>query len=239
MSITERVSNRAFLYSLIASIVIGATLTVILLLRGEWGELELRALGTTLTVALTSVGGLACSAARMPQRRNRLPNTGLVLCLVAGSAVLIGIWMNDLLFKVLSDDYYWKVTLTVICFAVATVHICLLSIAKLAPRFHIVYLVTAQVILLLALFVTALIFAEELPFDMDQLVRLTAVLAVITAGLTLAIPILHRISRMESQDESFVSPLETRSLESIDTEIARLQAEIVRLQKLRERIVGQ
>jgi hypothetical protein len=222
--------KRPLLYLLIGSVVLGAVLGIIIVLRNKWGWFEVRVVLTTLTVAIASLCGLACDLSRTPRGRNVLPNVGLALTFLAAVMILGGIWAD------VDSEGYWKMTVSLAIFAIANVHVSLLSIARLAGRFRWVFLVTCQVIYGLALLLWIMIIWE---IDNDRMFRFLAALSILDAALTLVIPLLHRISKA---DDGSGSPTQTvldeRNVAALDHEIALLRKRLDSLEKLRAEIVG-
>ena len=216
------------LYSLVGSVVLGALLGIVLVLRNTWGWFEVRVILTTVTVAIASLCGLACDLSRTPRGANILPRGGLVLTLVAAGLILAGMWTD------LNKDGFWKFTISVSIFAVATVHICLLSIAQLAKRFRWVYFIACQVIYGLAVLLAVIVFWE---LENERMFRFVAMISIVDAALTLVIPLLHRISRTDDNHSHIAAPIAARNLAAIDAEVAALKKRIVELEKLRLEMV--
>ncbi len=225
----RRKLKRPLLYLLVGSIVLGAVLGIVVVLRNKWGWFEVRVILTTITIAIASLCGLACDLSRTPRGYNLLPRGGLVLTLIAAGMILVGIWSD------LETEGYWKTVATVAIFAVATVHVCLLSIARLAGKFSWVFFIACQVVYGLALLLSIVIIWE---IDEDQMFRFIAAVAIVDAALTLVIPLLHRISRTESRRGETMTALDERNVAAIDEELALLKKQIVALEKLRAEIAG-
>ena len=221
--------QRLFPKILLGSVSLAAVLGAIIVLENRWGWFEPRVMLTTIIVAVASVFGLATHQARTPRGANVLPTAGLVLTLVASAMILIGIWLD------IDPIAFWQVTAIVTVFAVATVHICLLSIARLADRFQWVFLVAYQVIYGLAVLLAAVI----LRYDTRPMLRFVAVLAIADAALTMVIPILHKISKSDMTPTAAMTPLNERNIEAIDEELAILKDRIQTLERLRAEITGQ
>jgi len=221
--------TRALLYLLVGSVILAALLGIIIVLRNTWGWFEIRVILTTITVALGSLCGLACDVSRTPRGMNLLPWGGLVLTGVSVGMILLGMWIN------VESDAYWKATFVISIFTVAMVHVCLLSIARLAGRFRWVFMVACQVIFGLAAVLSAMILWEI--FD-ENLIRLIATLSIIDAALTLVIPLLHRISRGLDHDGEVMTAMDERSVAAIDVELAQLKHRIAELEKLKAEICG-
>ena len=220
--------KRPLLYSLVGWVVLGALLGIVLVLRNTWGWFEVRVILTTVTVAIASLCGLACDLSRTPRGANILPRGGLVLTLVAAGLILAGMWTD------LNKDGFWKFTISVSIFAVATVHICLLSIAQLAKRFRWVYFIACQVIYGLAVLLAVIVFWE---LENERMFRFVAMISIVDAALTLVIPLLHRISRTDDNHSHIAAPIAARNLAAIDAEVAALKKRIVELEKLRLEMV--
>ena len=221
--------KRPLLYALIVSVMFGAALGIIVVLRNQWGWFEIRVILTTVIIAAASILGLACDLSKVPVGKNVLPNLGLALTGVSAVMLLIGMWAE------VEEVWFWKTAIASSIFAVATIHVCLLSIAKLVSRFRWVFFVASQAVFGFATLLAVIILAE---LESEGLWRFVAVASIVVAALTLVIPILHRIGRMESKSTDLLMPLDQRNLASIDTEIASLQKQIAKLEKVRAKIVG-
>ena len=221
--------KRPLLYALIVSVILGAVLGIFLVLRGKWGWFEIRVILTTIIIAVSSLCGLACDLSRTSRGFNLLPKFGLALTGISAALILFGMWIA------IEEDDFWKAAASISIFAVATVHVCLLSIARLIRRFQWVFFIAWQAIFGLAALLVAIIIME---IDSDEVMRFVAVAAIVCAALTLVIPMLHRIGRMESGKSELLMPVDERTVDSIDNEIAKLNKRIAKLEKLRVEIAG-
>ncbi len=221
--------KRPLLYLLIGSVLLGAVLGIIIVLRNTWGWFEVRVILTTITVALASLCGLACDQSRTPRGANLLPAGGLALTFVAAGMILVGLWCD------LESEGYWKATASVSVFTVATVHVCLLSIARLAGRFRWVFFITCQVIYGLAVLLSITIIWE---LDNDRMFRFLGAISIVDAALTLVIPLLHRISRTDDQSATTMMALDERNVAAIEQQIYQLKKRIADLERLRSEIAG-
>lgn len=221
--------KKPLLYSLIASVVLGAIIGIILVLRNTWGWFEIRVMLTTVIIAVASLCGLACELSKLPFGLNGLPRAGLVLTCLAAAILLLGMWTDN------DSEQFWKVAITICIFAVATVHVCLLSIARLAGRFRWISFIGTQLIFGLAVTLAVAILSE---IDSEGIWRFIAALSIVVAAITLVIPILHRIGRMDGNRKEFLLPTDQRNVASIDAEIAHLQEQIEKLQKVKAAIIG-
>ncbi|KAA5540738.1 hypothetical protein FYK55_20355 [Roseiconus nitratireducens] len=221
--------KRPLLYALIGSVILAALLGIIVVLRNNWGWFEVRVILTTLVVAVASLCGLACDLSRTPGGRNWLPRSGLLLTLLAAILILVGMWVE------IHAIEFWKCTWIVSIFTVATVHVCLLSIAKLPSRFRWVYFISWQIIYGLAALLSAIIVFE---FDSQGVWQFVAAHSIVVAAISFVIPILHRIGKMDPNRGDLLMPVDARNVDSIDREIARLQGRITELQRMRSEITG-
>jgi hypothetical protein len=224
--------KRIFLHSLIASISVSALIGIWAILLGNFGWLEARILGTTLTVVGTSILGLACGAyLESPQSRHSplrfVPLLGIVLSLLAA---FIGLWLIWFSSTTLSEPESIYKTLGVsIIFAFSFAHLSLLSLAKLSKKFQ--WSLTAAYITILALASILSVILVLEPHSEDFLVlRLIGVLAVVDAAITVMIPVFHRLSRADfPENRDF-------SIEKIDEEIETLRRQITELERQKQKI---
>ena len=216
--------KKPLLYVLVGSVIVGALLGIVVVLRGEWGWYEIRVILTTVTLAVASLCGLACDLSRTPRGANLLPTAGLVLTAIAASLILLGMWSE------MHSQEYWKTTASAAILCVATVHVCLLSLAQLARKYRWVYALAFQVVFGLAALLIFVIVGEV---HEEPMFRIVVTVAIVDTALTLIIPLLHRLSRAEAGGLAFQTPMEQRSLAAIDEEIARLEARIAALEKMK------
>lgn len=212
--------KRVFLYLLITSVAVSALLGIGVILFGNFGELEVRVLMTTLTVTVTSILGLACGAYFETGRGRNLPLAGIVLSLASALMVFLIIW------NVLDDnDRFIKATLTVVMLAVSCSHLSLLSIARLDRRFAwsriaaFVFVAVLDAILLYILWF-------EPTSDSDVVSRIIGVLSILIASITVITPVFHKLSAGGIQ------------IADIDAEILGLQAKITELEAKKAELTG-
>ena len=225
----HRSFKKPLLYALVASVVFGAVLGIVLVLRNTWGWYETRVMLTTVIVAVASVFGLACDLSKTPFGSNWLPKTGLLLTALTAVMLLAGLWLD------FESDEFWRSVIVVTVFCVATVHVSLLSIARLTGNYRWVYLIGCQVIYGLAGLISAIVLFS---IESDALWRFVAALTIVDAAITLIIPILHRIARMGTKRDELLMPVDERNVASIDSEIDKLRKQIAKLEKLRSEIVS-
>jgi hypothetical protein len=178
--------KKVALWFLIGSVAISAVLGIIAILTGNFGDFEMRIILTTLTISAASIGALAAGALWEGRGQKELPLLGIVLSVVAALLIITGIWFEP------HSDQYWKFTASTGVFAAATTHACLLSLAKLAPRFAWARLVTLAAVYTLAVLIVMTIYFEPTG---DLGFRLIGTLSIVVAALTIMTPIFHRLSR--------------------------------------------
>jgi hypothetical protein len=223
--------KKAFLYALIGSVVLGALLGILTILSGRFGWLEIRVLLTTVTIAGSSICGLACGAYLSTKRGRVLPLAGIGLTLLAAVMLIAGIWEPTF------SDGYWQVAASASVFAVACAHLSLLSMARLADSFRWSLVAAYVVILGVASLIVALILRERYDAGMFQLL---GVAAIVDAAITIVIPILHRLSRDETAGPAGLpgaataaAGISTSRVAELDAEIARLRERIAELERMK------
>ncbi|MBL8181163.1 MAG: hypothetical protein JNL64_06075 [Blastocatellia bacterium] len=207
--------KRLFLYTLIGSVAVSALIGIGVILFGNFGELEVRVLMTTLTITVTSILGLANGAYYESGRGKMLGTVGIVVSVIAAVMSLLIVW--DIF-----DDYenYIKASLTAMLFAISTSHLSLLSLARLDRRFEWSNMAARIVIgALVGLLLFLIWFMPE--GDGEILARVMGVLAILIATLTVVTPVFHKLS--VGEDEAA----------EIDAEIAALRERLAELEARR------
>ena len=220
--------KRPLLYLLVVSVVLGAILGIGIVLLNTWGWYEIRVIFTTVIIAVASLCGLACDLSKLPVGPNLLPKSGLCLTAISAALLLVGLWGD------LDVEIYWK---TAVCFLIvgfATVHVCLLSIAKLVARFRWVYIIGSQVIFGLASLLCGIVIFE---IDSEEIFRTVAAISILVAAITLIIPVLHRLGKISSTKEELLMPIEARNIAVIDEQISQLERRISTLKHFRAQII--
>ena len=215
--------NRPLLYALIDAVVIGALYRFVFVPNDQAFRYDDNVLVTALIIAIASLSGLACDLARVPWGLNILPSGGIVLTQISAVMLLVVIWNGRM------TDSFTSAALVVTNFALATVHICLLSVIRLARRFSWVYFVACQVDLGLAILISV-IFVWDI--KEDRAYDVVMALVIVVAVLSAIFPILHRISKRTDEDAGFSTPLELRNAAVVDREIEKLERQIAALRRL-------
>lgn len=223
--------KKFFFYLLICSVSLSALMGIWAILSGDFGDTQGKVLLTTLTVVGTSILGLACGAfLEKPQAQNSslkfVPIAGIVCAVLCAITSFVLIW-SDFRF----DKGLMKIFFVSLIFAFSLAQLSLLTMARLAPRFRWSLLAAyVSVLLLDSIISTIIIF--ELQGDDGLVLRIIGVLSVVAASLTVMIPIFHYLSRTEFLE------FEAATLENTEAEIAKLKAQLSRLEKQREDILS-
>ena len=221
--------KKFFLYLLVCSIALSALMGIWAIISGEFGELQGKILGTTLTVVGTSILGLACGAfLESPRSENALlrfvPIAGIVLSIVSA---ILALWMIWTFFN--SGEGIVKTFFICLIFAFSLAQLSLLSLARLAKRFR-WSLTAAFVVILLLDSIISLVIVFASGSENEFVFRLIGILSVTAAALTVMIPIFHRLSRTEFVDDNIPT------ITAIDAEINQLEARLARLKKQKKDI---
>jgi peptidoglycan/LPS O-acetylase OafA/YrhL len=195
--------KKVALWFLIVSVALSAALGILALLTGNFGDFEMRIILTTLTISAASIGALASGALWEGRGQKELPLLGIVLSVLAALLIISGIWVEP------HSERYWKFTASTGVLAAATTHACLLSLAKLAPRFAWARLVTLTAVYALAVLVVITIYFEPTG---DLGFRLIGTVSIVVAALTIMTPIFHRLSRDDFSDAGSKAPVSGRGL---------------------------
>lgn len=181
--------KRIALWFLIASVSASALLGIVIVLAGNFSDLEVRIVVTTLTISATSICALAAGALWETGRKKPLSFAGMILALLAALLIIAGIWVKT------SNEEYWKFSASAGLLAVATAHACLISLAMLAKSFAWARAVSFVAAYALALEIIYVIYGQP---QSDTIARIIGATSIVVAALTIVIPILHRLSRRES-----------------------------------------
>ncbi len=211
--------KKFFLYLLITSVAISALIGIGVILIGDFGELEAKILGTTFTIALTSILGLACGAYLETKRGKILPTAGIVFSIISAILCFILIWAN----QTFSEEIFLKILASVVMFAVACSHLSLISIAQLEAKFQWSKITLFICVwLLVAILLYIIWFTPE--SSSDLIIRIIAVLSIVIAALTIITPIFYKLSSTLPEAEQ------------IDQEIERLKLRLVKLEEKKQKL---
>jgi hypothetical protein len=184
--------KRLALYTVAASIGLSATVGIFVLILGGSSDLDFCVLLTTLTVSAASIGALCCAAVFESKHKRALPLAGMVLVVAGAGLLIVGVWADP------NSSSYWRVTYSVSVLGVATVHLCLLSLARLAKRHAWSMLLAYVLVYGLALALTIIIWRM---IHGEGMFRFAGVLSILVAVISIAVPVLHKLSSAQQAIE--------------------------------------
>ena len=212
--------KRLFLYLLIGSVAFSAIVGIGVILFGNFGNLEVRVLMTTLTVTVTSILGLACGAYIETGRGRNLPLAGIAFTIVGALMTFLIIW------NVFDENQtFIKSAGTMVLIGLSISHISLLSIARLDKRFAWSRTAAFVFVSLLVGIILFLMWVEP-EGESDIVSRTIGVLSILVASITVMTPVFHKLSRDEGKTE----------LESVNDEIEQLKARLNELEMKRSEL---
>jgi hypothetical protein len=207
--------RRFFLYLLIGSVTFSAVIGIAVIIVGNFGELESNILLTTTTITVTSILGLACGAYLETGRGRIMPLTGIGLAVI--TAVM---WMAVIWSRQDTNNTFVKALMSVMLLAASCSHLSLLSLARHDKRFAWSLIAAHVAVWTLAAIVLYLIWLTP-PEPSEFIARITGVLGIIIASLTIVTPVFHKLSS------------HTPGIAEIDFEIAKLKKRLIELEARR------
>jgi hypothetical protein len=178
--------KRALLGVVLAAIAVSAALGIAAIFVSDFGETLAKVLATSAAVTGAGIFVLALVLALERHRLGLLPAFGIVATLVGFGLVVVGAWAE------IDDETFWKVAGTVLWIASWTVLASLLALARLAPRYRWSFLAAVAASLVLLVLIVIALWGD---ISSGDFWRAFGVVAVVTAALTLTVPVLHRASR--------------------------------------------
>lgn len=183
-----REAKRPLLVVVLVSIAVNAALGVSALVAPGFGDTQGKILTTSACVTGAGLFALACLPALERRRLAFLPPIGIAASIAGFGLLVVGLWLET------EEGVFWKSTGTLLSTGGWAALSSLLSLARLAPRFHRVFQAAVVFgLVVMALGVTGM-WAE---ISSDWFWRSFGVAAVLLGGLTLSIPVLQRVSRDE------------------------------------------
>lgn len=186
---SKRVALRAFVASIVASALLG----IWALLSGDFSELQVKVLLSSLSVSAATLCALSCAALFEARGERGLSVPGMVLSAVGLVLVLLGMWAE------IEEEGFWKLTSATCFFAAAFAHGSLVRLARMTPRHAWVGTATIGAAMVLAAFGSFMVLLEE---GDEWTFRLLGVLSILVAAGSLATPVLHRLGRDEPRGDA-------------------------------------
>jgi hypothetical protein len=178
--------KRTALRVLIGSVVFSALLGIWALLSGEFGEIQGKVMGTSLSISGASILAMIAGAAWTRSPYPPLPRIGMTLGLLGFGLLIVMMWVEA------RDETAWKSLGTLLLLAGATAHATLLSLARLRPShawlFPAAYVSCAAVSLLVLIGMWGEV-------EDTTLWRWVGVFSILLCAFTILVPVFQRIGR--------------------------------------------
>ena len=189
--------KKIFLISLIISLSISALLGIIIFLVGNFGEIQVRILLTTLTIGGFSLTGLCCATLLEKKRFSAFAIFGMIASIFGFLFITFIIWTGWG-----SSNSVWKVMIITIILAFSTAHASLLLLVKSDKTIVNVSLATTLLFLsLVALELIILVLGEFRHID-SMWYRILGVFAILDVLGTIVTPILIKVTSLHDQEKS-------------------------------------
>ena len=189
--------KKVFLITLVISLSISAILGVIIFLVGNFGEIQVRTLLTTLTIGGFSLTGLCCATLLGKGRFSKFASLGMIF------SIWGFLFTTSLIWGIISWSFFdnlWKVMIITIILAFSTAHASLLLLIKSDKTIVNVSLTTTLLfIFLVALELITLTFIEFRNID-GLWWRILGVFAILDVLGTVITPILSKVTSMHNQE---------------------------------------
>ena len=180
------------LRALIASISLSALTGIYVLVAGGDSDLEGKVLATALSISALSILVMACGVGLERRKLGLLPHAGTAAGLAGFFLFMIVLW------EIGSHRIWAQCALSLVLASAATALACLLSLADLDSRSRWVrglgFFCDTALATMLTLFIWDLLDPKN-----EILARLTGVLAILLGAVSIAVPILQRMSRREER----------------------------------------
>lgn len=180
----RRTTLRAFLVAIAVSALMG----ILALLTGDFSELEVKVLVSSLTISAGTLCALCAAAVREARGHHPLAVPTVWAATLGTVTTLVGLWGE------VDGEAYWKLAATFAVGAAVGSHGCLVGMARLAEPHRWVARAAFGAAAVLGGLLLVMLWGEV---DGEGLFRLMGALAVAATGLTLAIPVLHRMDALE------------------------------------------
>jgi hypothetical protein len=173
-----------FLKLFIGFLTLTALIAIFFVLKGDFGEFEVKVLVTTFSISAASICSMSCAAFIEKNKQAGLGLVGIGLAALAALALSAGLWME------MDEEVYWKSTATLIVLALGCAHGFLLMLPDLDRSHKWSQPTASTLILILAIQIVAAIWGE---FDAEGYYKLLAAVSIVVVLFTLTIPVLYKI----------------------------------------------
>jgi hypothetical protein len=169
-----------------ASVVINATLGIVALFVGEFGDVQGKILLTSLSISAASVLSLAMFPARERGLLGPVPTIGIGLSIIGFGLAVILAWGD------FRGDVLGRSAASFLTFAVSAGYVSLIALAVIQPRFKNIVRTVYVLVAVLAVMIVGAMWGE--PED-KNILRVMGTLAIVLTAATITIPVLHRLNR--------------------------------------------
>jgi hypothetical protein len=176
--------------ALLGSIAISALMGIWAILGGDFDELAMKVLGTSLAISGTCVLGIAALSAWHLAAAKVVSRGGVATSIAALALFIPGIWIE------VDADEFWQLTASFALLALGAAHGALLAHTRLAPRFGWARPAATTLAGLLACLLLALLW--DVADGGDGLEQAIAIASILVCAATLAVVVFHFMSRVES-----------------------------------------
>ncbi|MDP6156726.1 MAG: hypothetical protein QGH39_08440 [Candidatus Thermoplasmatota archaeon] len=178
--------KKKLLISFIISLILSALIGIFIFLLGEFREVEVRLLLTTLTIGAYSLTGLCCAVIYEKKRFQPFAIVGIIISGLGLLYTLMFIWEG------VDGGEGWKILVIFLILAFGIAHICLLLLIK--SNKPLVNYSLIGTIICISILDFMLIILIKVEFDMEEFFfRLLGVFAILDVLGTIVTPILHKI----------------------------------------------
>lgn len=195
--------RRKFLWSFLACLAITALVAIAAILDGRFDETKGRVLASSASISGASICAMACAAF---VERGRVPWLGGVGIALAGLALLL---VLIVLWAATRQRPWGRAALLATIWAVATAHAELLLLPRLSRAHRLVQPAAVAAIGTLATVLSVLVFWPSLG---ESVLQVVAVLSIVVALLTLAVPVLWKIGGTAEAPAPVAAPRDHLSL---------------------------
>ncbi len=195
--------QRGLLFGFIGSIVLSGLLGIYVIALGTFGWLEARVLASTVAIGSASVLAMGSAVVWESGRARWLGTGGALAAMLATATLMLMIWSSS---RLADSEVAWRSVWALGVFAVACPHAGLLGLARLHRAYEWARIATLACIGPLAALLLWIVIIDDSPRDLSY--RSIAILAILSGVGTIAVPILHRISRIGREDAIVTTALE-------------------------------
>lgn len=187
--------RKGFLKLFLGFLGITALVAIASVVSGELGSIQVKILITCFTISAASISAMACAAFIERRQHVRPGILGISLAVLSATLVITGVWVES------GNEWYWKVTVTIITLAIGAAHGLILNLPDLNKKSQWVQTASTAIIVLLVLLIHVVIWGEV---ETEWFYRLLTIVAILTGLVTLAIPILMKLHADTGVDEELL-----------------------------------